>query len=295
MLHDVVIVGGSYSGMAAALQLARARKDVVVVDAGQRRNRFANASHGFLGQDGQPPGAIADQARAQLLAYPTVTWIEGKAMTAAAENGQFRLALESGEEHTARRLLLATGVVDNLPDVPGLQERWGRSVYQCPYCDGYELDQGHLGVLATNGFWYHQAMLIPEWGRTTLFTNGIGHPDAEQRAALARRGVTIEEATVSGIGGERVTVHLQDGRSIALAGLFLVPRTSFASPLADQLGCVLEDGSMGSFVQTDVRKATSVPGVFACGDAARAAGSVSLAVGDGAMAGAAIHQSLVFG
>ncbi|MBI0537105.1 NAD(P)/FAD-dependent oxidoreductase [Roseomonas sp. KE2513] len=294
MLHDVIIVGGSYSGMAAALQLARARKDVAVVDAGQRRNRFAEASHGFLGQDGQPPGAIAAQARAQLLSYPTVTWVEGKAVAATAEEGQFRVTLETGEERTARRLLLATGVVDNLPDVPGLQERWGRGVYQCPYCDGYELNQGHLGVLATSGFWFHQAMLIPEWGRTTLFTNGIARPDAEQRAALARRGVTIEEAAVTGIAGERVTVQLEDGRSIALAGLFLVPRTSFASPLASQLGCTLEEGPMGPFIWTDIRKETSVPGVFACGDAARAAGSVSLAVGDGAIAGTGIHQSLIF-
>lgn len=163
MLHDVIIVGGSYSGMAAALQIARARKDVVVVNAGQRRNRFAKASHGFLGQDGRAPGTIADQARAQLLAYSTVTWVEGKAVAATAEDGQFRVTLETDEVRTARRLLLATGVVDHLPDIPGLQERWGRGVYQCPYCDGYELDQGHLGVPATNDFCLHQAMLIPEW------------------------------------------------------------------------------------------------------------------------------------
>jgi thioredoxin reductase len=294
MPHDVIIIGGSYSGMAAALQLARARRDVVVIDAGQRRNRFAEASHGFLGQDGQPPGTIADQARSQLLAYPTVTWIEGKVTAVMQEDGQFRVTLETGEQRAGRRLVLATGVIDNLPDVPGLQERWGRGVYQCPYCDGYELNQGHLGVLATNDFWFDQAMLIPEWGKTTLFTNGICHPDAEQRTALARRGVTIEEASVTGIGGERVNVHLQDGRNVALEGLFLVPRTSFASPFADWLGCALEEGPMGSFIQTGVRKETSVPGVFACGDAARAAGSISLAVGDGALAGAAAHHSLIF-
>jgi thioredoxin reductase len=295
MLHDAIIVGGSYGGMAAALQLARARRRVLVVDAGQRRNRFASHSHGFLSRDGEPPGAIAAEARAQLLAYPGVTWIGGMVASAAPAEEGFRVRLEGGEQHEARRLVLAIGVVDSLPDLPGLRERWGSSVFLCPYCDGYELDQGHLGVLATGAAWFHQAMLIPEWGRTTLFTNAACHPDAQQRAALAARGVGIEDTPVLAVGGERATMRLQDGRSIALDGLFLVPRTSFASPVASQLGCAMEEGPMGPFIRTDDRKATSVPGVFACGDAARAAGSVSLAVGDGALAGAAAHQSLIFG
>lgn len=295
MLHDAIIIGGSYSGMAAALQLARARRSVLVLDSGQRRNRFASHSHGFLTQDGEPPGAIAAHAREQLMQYPTVTWTEGEARSAATAEGGFRVQLEGGAKHDGRRLVLATGVKDELPDLPGLRERWGKSVFLCPYCDGYELAQGHLGVLATGEFWFHQAMLIPEWGRTTLFTNGIHHPDAEQRMGLAERGVSIDETPVLAVGGTRVTMQMEDGRSIPLEGLFLVPRTRFTSAVAEDLGCVLEAGPMGPFIRTDGRKETSVPGVFACGDVARAAGSVSLAVGDGAMAGTAAHQSLVFG
>ena len=295
MLLDAIIIGGSYSGMAAALQLARARRHVLVVDAGQRRNRFARHSHGFLTQDGEPPGAIAARAREQLMRYPTVTWIEGTVRSAAAAKGGFQVQLEGGAQHDGRRLVLATGVADELPDLPGLRERWGISVFLCPYCDGYELAQGHLGVLATGASWFHQAMLIPEWGRTTLFTNGIHHPDTEQRAALATRGVSIEETPVRGVSGERATMQLEDGRSIPLEGLFLIPRTRLTSAVAEGLGCALDDGHMGPFIRTDAKKATSVPGVFACGDVARAAGSVSLAVGDGALAGAAVHQSLVFG
>jgi thioredoxin reductase len=295
MRHDAIIIGGSYAGMAAALQLARARRSVAVVDAGLRRNRFAAHSHGFLGQDGVAPGEIARQARDQLLAYPSVTWFEGSADTAVAITDGFRVTLAGGVVLEAARLVLATGVADSLPDLPGLAERWGRSVFPCPYCDGYELAQGPLGVLATGPAWFHQAMLIPEWGPTTLFTNGVAEPDAAQRAALAARGVGIEEARVVAVEGERATLLMGDGRRVALQGLFLVPRTYFVSRLAEQLGCVLGEGPMGPFIQTDGRKRTSLPGIFACGDAARAAGSVSLAVGDGAMAGAAVHQSLVFG
>lgn len=295
MRHDAIIVGGSYAGMAAALQLARARRYVLVVDAGQRRNRFAAESHGFLGQDGVAPGLIADQARAQLLRYPTVDWAVDKAIEVTAESEGFRVKLGSGAARRARRLLLATGVEDVLPDLPGLAQRWGRSVFLCPYCDGYELKQGLLGVLATTESWFHQAMLIPEWGPTTVFTQGRFPPDAEQRAALTARGVTIEETPVVALSGPAATAELQDGRSIALRGLFLVPRIRFASPIAAQLGCAMEEVPMGPIIRTDPMKATSVPGVFACGDAARGAGSVSLAVGDGALAGAALHRSLIFG
>lgn len=295
MLHDALIIGGSYAGMAAALQLARARRQVLVVDAGRRRNRFAAHSHGFLTQDGETPDGIAARARQQLLRYPTVTWIGATAETAAIVDEGFTLRLEDGSQRHGRRLVLATGVTDTLPALPGLRERWGISVFLCPYCDGYELAQGPLGVLATSDAWFHQAMLIPEWGPTTLFTQGRYHPDDEQRARLAARGVAIEATPVLSVGGDRATLQLADGRAVALAGLFLVPRTDFANAVAHGLGCALEEGPMGRFLRTDARKATSVPGVFACGDAARAAGSVSLAVGDGAMAGAAVHQSLVFG
>jgi thioredoxin reductase len=295
MLHDAIVIGGSYSGMAAALQLARARRQVLVVDAGQRRNRFAKHSHGFLTQDGEPPGAIAERAREQLLAYPTVTWINGTAKAAYGTTGRFELQLEGGGRHEARRLVLAVGVSDELPDLPGLRERWGTSVFLCPYCDGYELEKGRLGVLATSQHWFHQAMLIPDWGPTTLFTNGNYRPDAEQRAALVAQGVNTEEVPVTAIEGAGATMLMQDGRRIPLDGLFLVPRTRFSNAVGEDLGLAMEDGPMGPFIWTDARKQTSVSGVFACGDAARAAGSVSLAVGDGALAGAAAHQSLIFG
>ncbi len=294
-MHDVIILGGSYAGMSAALQLARARRSVCVVDAGSRRNRFASTAHGLFGQDGRTPSEIAGDAKAQLLRYPSITWRDGTATRAEKTGESFTVHLESGEIVNARYLVLATGVIDQLPAIPGLAERWGHSVFHCPYCHGYELERGPLGVLATSAVSMHQALLIPEWGPTTFFTNGVFEPDEQQQKQLQARGVTLERERVAGIAGSGATVLLQDGRSVALAGLFLAPRAIVASPLAEQLGCAFTDGPLGPIIQTDDFKETSVTGVFACGDAARVAGSLTFAIADGTMAGLAAHRSLMFG
>ncbi|TFW16468.1 NAD(P)/FAD-dependent oxidoreductase [Duganella callida] len=292
--YDVIVVGGSYAGLSAATQLARARRRVLVIDAGQRRNRYARHSHGFLGQDGREAAAIAADGRAQLLRYPTVQWQQGRAAQAVAQDAGFRVTLSDGRAFDARRLVLATGMVDELPAIPGLAERWGGSVFHCPYCHGYELDQGRIGVLATSPMSFHHAMMLPDWGQVTFFLNGAFEPDEEQGAKLAARGVVIERTPVRAIGA-LATVELHDGRALAMDGLFVLTRLHSASPLAETLGCDMEDGAMGRYVRTEMTKATSIPGVFACGDAARVAGSVAFAVADGAMAGAAAHQSLIFG
>lgn len=290
---DAIIVGGSYAGMSAAMQLARARRRVLVIDAGQRRNRYATHSHGFLTQDGSDASAIAADGKAQLLAYPNVTWQEGTAASAVANGEGFDVALHDGLAFQARRLVLATGVVDDLPPVEGLAERWGSSVFHCPYCHGYELEQGAIGVLATGPMSLHHAMMLPDWGSVTLFLNDALDPDDAQMKALAERGVAVERTPVARIQG-RAEVVLRDGRAMPMAGLFVMSRTH-NSPLAAELGCALEEGPMGMYVRTDARQASTVAGVFCCGDAARIAGSVALAVADGAMAGVAAHQSLIFG
>ncbi len=289
---DVIVVGGSYAGLSAALQLARARRRVLVVDAGQRRNRFAQHSHGYLTQDGSPAAAIAGQGRAQLQAYPTVAWANETVVEASADGAVFRVTFPDGGAVTGHRLVLATGVVDTLPPVEGLAARWGASVFHCPYCHGYELDQGAIGVLATGAISMHHALMLPDWGAVTFFLNGAFTPDDAQRAALAGRGVTVEATPVARIEGA-ADVVLADGRRLPMAGLFVATGTSMANGLAGQLGCAMEEGPMGAFVQTDVQKATSVPGVFSCGDMARAAGNVAFAVADGAMAGVAAHRSLI--
>lgn len=289
---DVIIIGGSYSGIAAALQLSRARRRVLVIDAGVRRNRNASHSHGFVGQDGVDPAAIAAKGRSEVLAYPTAKWLEARAEFASRTESGFAV-VANGERYEAQRLILALGVVDDLPDVPGMSERWGKSIFHCPYCHGYELDQGKIGVIATGPMSVHQAMMLPDWGPTTYFTRRF-QPTPEERLGLERRGVTIEPGDVKAIE-EQATVRLRDGRALTFAGLFVAPKNRVLGSFAEDLGLELEDGPMGRIIKADpMTKQTSVPNVFACGDAALPAGSVTFAVADGARAGFGAHRSLIF-
>ena len=297
--YDAVIAGGSFAGLSAAMQLVRARRRVLILDTGLPRNRFAHASHGFLGQDGRTPAEILETGRAQVLAYPTAELREDAAIRAMGRNSAFEVELGSGGVAQARRLVLATGIVDELQDLPGLRERWGRSVLHCPYCHGYEVSDQRLGVLATGESNMHQALLLPDWsGDVTLFTNGTFEPDAAQRAALAARGARVEARRVVELLGEGTDLEgirvAGDGGDavIALDALFTASRTRMASPLAEQLGCAFDDGPFGPVVHTDVSKETTVRGVYAAGDMARAPHTVTWAAADGVTAGIAVHRSL---
>jgi thioredoxin reductase len=303
-IEDVIVVGGGYAGMSAALQLARARRTVSVIDAGTRRNRVASHSHGFLGQDGRSPADIVRVAKEQLLAYPTVTWIEdtaveARALQAAAGDAtatpDFEVVLEGGPRLVGHRLVLAGGVVDDLPDLPGLAERWGQGVFHCPYCHGYELECGAIGLIARNELVERMAQLLPDWGATTLFTEGV-ELDPISATAILARGVTIEDTRIAALEGDGpgVEVRLADGRVLSFAGVFTPGRTRLADELAGRLGCELDEGSHGVFLQTNGAGETSVRGVYACGDNAGPSGSIATAVGDGARVGVAVHQSLVF-
>lgn len=292
-MHDVIIVGGSYAGMAAALQLLRARRDVKVIDAGERRNRFAGFSHGFLGQDGVAATEIALTARRQLEAYPTLSWVDGRAVAVSGEKDDFSVATADGQLHCGSRLLFATGLEDRLPPVTGLAERWGRAVFHCPYCHGYELDQGRIGVIATGPMSSHQAEIVSDWGPVTFLTNGAVELDAPIRRALEGRKVSIEPTPIDRIDGV-ADVVLEDGRRLGFAGLFTAPYCVPASRLAEEAGCALEETMMGIQIRTDAAKQTSIAGIFACGDTARIPHSVTLAVADGAWAGAQIHRSLLW-
>lgn len=296
MSYDVAIIGGSFAGLSAAMQLARARRRVLLIDAGEPRNRFSEAAHGFLGQDGVAPARIMREGLRQLSRYPTVDFHAGLALRAQGEVDAFAIDLDDGSTHAARRLVLALGVTDTLPEVPGLVERWGRTVLHCPFCHGYEVADRPLGVLATGPMAAHQALLIPDWGPTTLFTQGLLSLDDETRGQLGRRGAVVEETPVVELLGQAPqldAVRLADGRVLPMAALFTAPRTAPSGDLARELGCHLTDGMTGPYIATDERRATSRTGVFAAGDAVLPMHNATLASASGVMAGVGAYQSLI--
>lgn len=297
--YDVIVVGGSFAGLSAAMQLARARRRLLLVDAGKPRNRFAAASHGFLGQDGVPPANIMRQGLTQLARYPTVDFAHAEARTAEAYTDAgadgFILSLSDGATVSARKLVLATGVTDELP-LPSMVARWGVSVLHCPYCHGYEVRDRPLAAIATVPAAVHQALMLPDWGPTTFFTQGQFEPSPEEAAQLAARGVAVERTPVVELLGEGTAIsalRLADGREVPAEAVFTAPRTRMTSPLAEQLGCAFDDGMTGPYLRVDPMQQTTVPGVFAAGDAATQMFNATMASAAGVMAGVAAHRALV--
>ncbi|WP_111906121.1 NAD(P)/FAD-dependent oxidoreductase [Acinetobacter baumannii] len=294
MLYDVTIIGGSYAGLSAAMPLARARRNIAIIDAGQRRNRFAEHSHGFLTQDGTRASEIVEIAKNQLEAYSTVHWKNGWVKQIAKRDEGFCICIDGVVSIQTKKIIIAAGVNDQLPEISGLAERWGKTIFHCPYCHGYELQQGKIGILATSEHSLQLAMMLPDWGPTTLLLNGDDQLiHTEWHTSLQKRGVVVEPGFIQEIRANAEVVFT-DGKIIALDGLFVPTRTYITQPWVAELGCEVEDTPFGQIIKTSATKDTTVNGVFACGDIARLGGSVPFAVADGMMAGVSAHRSLVF-
>ncbi|SDF03173.1 Thioredoxin reductase [Celeribacter baekdonensis] len=294
-MQDAVIIGGSFAGLTAALQLGRASRSVTVIDAGAPRNQSSSAAHGVAGWDGLSPSAILERFRADLRAYPSVTQRSGTVTAIHGGDGAFSVTLADGEKSAAKRIILAHGVRDILPDIPGLAQAWGQTVLHCPYCHGYEVKGAALAVLATHPMSAHQALMLrADWSaQVTLITGGMAGLDLD---ALATAGVQIETRTLEAATADDtgIDLSLSGGRAARFAALFVGPRTSLAASPAEQLGCALADGPMGPFVKVGAMAQTSVPGVFAAGDLARPMPNINFALADGAQAGTGCHASLLF-
>jgi thioredoxin reductase len=294
MDFDAIVIGGSFAGLEAATYLARGLRTVCVIDAGLPRNRFAEHSHGYLSRDGAPPREILDTARTQVGAYPSARIVEATATSASATPDGFAIRTDDGSEFNGKRLVLAYGVSDVLPDISGIEERWGKTVNHCPYCHGFEFAGGNLGVLHSHEHSIHQARIIREWGPTTFFLNG-GTIDSSTAAGLQAADISIVPNPVQqlvGNGVELEGVQLQDGRVLPIVALYVAPESRLNSDIAQQLGCELLDGPLGPVVRTDDMKATTIAGVYGAGDITRSMHAITLAAADGMIAGTAVHRSL---
>lgn len=295
-MDDVVIIGGSFAGLAAALQLGRARRKVTVLDTGLPRNRFARHSHGFLGHDHKKPGEILATARQQMARYDTVKLVSGRATAVTGGLDAFRIETESGKTHDARRVLLSYGLADRMPDIAGFAACWGQSIVPCPYCDGFEVAGKHWGLVYSGPMAQHMVSLYGDWtDRITVFANGH-ELDAEARADLEARKVALVEGAIGAIGhvdGQIETVDLVDGRKVELDVLFAHPRYAPAANLHLALGLEMTETPLGVVLKTDERRETSVKGIYAAGDLANPMASVTLATSAGMMAAVFAQQSML--
>jgi thioredoxin reductase len=291
---DVAVVGGSFAGVSAAIMLARARRRVVIIDDGATRNRYAHASHGFLGMDGAAPEAIRAKGLAEVLAYPAAQHVEGRVERITGQTGAF--VLEGPEEVRAARVILAFGQRDRLPDIPGLADCWGKTVAQCPYCHGYELADRTTGLLAWEAIPMHHSVHLRDWtDDLILLENGVAVTAAEAET-LDRPGLRRQAGRVVRVHhseGAIEAVELEGGDRVEMRALYLVTWQEPASDLAEDLGCEIEETPMGRHLKVDDHQRTTVPGVFAAGDLARPFPSATQAASTGNRAGAACHQDLL--
>ena len=292
--YDVVIIGGGAAGLSAALLLGRARRAVCVLDAGGQRNLPANESHSFFTRDGAPPRELVRIGRDQLAAYPSVELLEDEALAATATAGGFDVTLAAGGTLRTRKLILASGVQDVLPALPGVQELWGKGIFHCPYCHGYEVRDAPIGiVLGQDEDPIALAQLMSGWsGDLVLFSNGRSLPPAT-RDELARHRVAVREARIAAFepGGEAlVAVLLGDGERVERRAALLRPPQKARTALAAQLGCKLTTDGL---IEVGPELETSVPGVYAAGDCTRRLQQLVFAAADGATAATSANRRLL--
>lgn len=296
--YDVLIIGGSYAGLSAAMALGRSRRKVLVLDSGKPCNRQTPHAHNLITHDGDRPADIAQSARKQVAAYPTVGFISGNATHFWGNNGAFKVTTEFGDTYEARKILLATGVRDIPQPIPGFAECWGISVLHCPYCHGYEVADAPLGVIANGEMALEFATLIHHWSpNLTLFTNGPATFSATDRQQLKAQGIGIVEKEIAALEHEKGYLRqltFADGSGQAVKAVFArggVSQPDFVLASGVALG---EEGMNKDLIVVDGFGKTPQPGVYAAGDCATPMRSLAAAIAAGNMAGAMINRELIF-
>lgn len=290
---DAIVIGGGPAGLSAALSLGRACRKVLLAADGPTRNASAEAAHNVFTRDGTPPGELVQIGRAQLAPYD-VTIREAWATDAGQTDNGFVVTFAGGERVEARGLVLATGVRDVLPEIPGLADLWGTGVFHCPYCHGWEVAGQPLAVYARGDMALHLAQLIRGWtDDLVLFTDGPSELAPADQARIVRNGIVIREERVEqvvGAGGHLQAVVLEGGESVSRSGLFLSPKQALRSDLPDRLGCALSENGR---VEAGIAGRTDVPCVFVAGDAGPGPQSVAAAIASGTLAGAMLNHDFL--
>jgi thioredoxin reductase len=299
MTYDVIVIGGGGAGLSAALTLARTRRSVLVVDDGSPRNASAEGVHGLLTREGMDPAEFARVGRAEIESYGARIR-EGRAasVSGSREDG-FTVTLDDGERIDARRLIVATGVLDELPEIPGVADRWGRDVLHCPYCHGWESRGRALAVIATAPAAWHQALLLRQWSEdVTLLLNDAFEPTEEQARLLAARGVAVVHGRVHSLRSADDAldaVLLEDGSAVPCDAAFLGPRVRARSAMLSGTGIETSVHPDGHFEHVASQEAgeTAVPGIWVAGNVTDVTALVVTAMADGSRAAIAVNTDLM--
>lgn len=291
---DAIIIGGSYAGLSAAMALGRSLRNVLVLDSGKPCNRQTPHSHNFLTQDGETPAAIAQKAKEQVLAYPTVTFKTEKAVKATGQNNAFMVTTESGGNYMGSKIIFASGVKDLMPNIHGFDESWGISILHCPYCHGYEVRHQEWGILANGDMAFELVKLLQNWSKKlTLLTNGPATLTPDQLHKLQQLNIGVKEEFIAEIVHQQGYVRkvlFTDGSVQELKAIFARPSFEQHCPIPVELGCALTETG---HLQVELFQKTTVPGIFAAGDAVTPMRSVVAAVAAGNMAGVVVNKELI--
>ena len=292
--YDVVVIGGGAAGLSAALVLTRARRLVAVVDAGEPRNAPAGQMHGFIGRDGTPPRDLLDAARQEVLGYGgRIVGDRATQVHRRPDGGGLVVELASHEPIGARRILVSTGLRDDVPDVPGVRERWGRDLLHCPYCHGYEVRDQPLGVLGGTPGAVEHALLLRQWSPDVVLFPHTDQVTAEERERLVSRAIDVVDGPVARlvVSDDRLAgVQLASGYVVPRAAVFVRPRMLPSTDLLERLGCALDDQG---WPVIDANGRTSMPEVWVAGNAGNPRAQVITAAGEGSAAAIAINADLV--
>ncbi|MBB4800940.1 thioredoxin reductase [Flavobacterium nitrogenifigens] len=291
---EVIIIGGSYSGLSAAMSLGRSLRQVLVIDSGLPCNRQTPHSHNFITHDGEKPAVISAKAKLQVDFYKTVHFYNGLAVKAVKKENRFEVTTASGEVFISRKVLFATGVKDLIPEIKGFAECWGISVLHCPYCHGYEVKNEKTAIIANGEMGFEYAKLISNWTKDLrLCTNGKSELNLEQTKTLENHGVQIFEDEIESFehqDGYIQNIVFKNQQKVEVKAVYAKPPFEQHCPIPEALGCELNEQSL---IKVDAMQKTNVSGVFASGDCTTPMRSVAIAVSTGSFAGAVINKELI--